>query len=231
MTASYTRVIEIKTYMGVKTIVKKNFLARSIVIAGYRTYLAIKREVYLRSTKSNYNGKIFCIGYQKTGTTTLGRSLKMLGYKHSSFDHKVYMKYYKEERNIHKILDYTSKFESFDDLPWLKEDMIPILDKSFPNSKFIFLDRDEEAWKKSLYNWRYRKWGVYPDIEKGVEGYRRHKEFVLNYFKDRIGDDFISLEIKDKNGFLKLGEFLGKKVPMNNFPHHNKTDSIPSKHK
>ena len=109
--------------------------------------------------------------------------------------------------------------------------MIPILDKSFPNSKFIFLDRDEEAWKKSLYNWRYRKWGVYLDIEKGVEGYRRHKEFVLNYFKDRIGDDFISLEIKDKNGFLKLGEFLGKKVPMNNFPHHNKTDSIPSKHK
>jgi hypothetical protein len=41
-----------------------------------------------------YDSKIFCIGFNKTGTTTVGKSLKMLGYKHSSFNKKVYRKYY-----------------------------------------------------------------------------------------------------------------------------------------
>jgi len=212
--------------MGVKTVLLKNGLTKTIVIGVYRKILKLRRDYNLITTKPNYNNKIFCIGYQKTGTTTLGRSLKMLGYKHSSFDEEIYLKYYRENRNLDKILEYTSKFESFDDMPWLKKDLIPILDETFPGSKFIYLERDEESWKKSLNTWHYKKFGVYPDIEQRLHEYRQHKNFVMEYFKDRIGEDLIILNIKDKNGFKKLSSFLGKSAPMNSFPHFNKTELV-----
>jgi len=171
--------------------------------------------------KSNYDSKVFCIGYNKTGTTSLGRSLKMLGYKNSSFNKIVWKKYYLNNR-IDKVLKYTAKFDSLDDLPWLKEEMIPILDKKFPNSKFIYLIREEEAWKKSLNNWSYKKFEKHPDLEKSLEEYKSHKDFVLDYFKKRSEEDFIILDIKDPEGFKKLGLFLGKTTSRDDFPHFNK---------
>ncbi|WP_299106678.1 sulfotransferase [uncultured Winogradskyella sp.] len=181
-----------------------------------------KKLLVLLFSKSRYGPKIFCIGYNKTGTTTLGKSLKMLGYKHSSFDRKIYRKYYLKSK-YNKIIDYTSKFESFDDLPWLKEDMIPVLDKAFPGSKFIYLTREEHAWKKSFYKWTYKTKGAYPDVEEGWEAYKKHEAFVLDYFKAHPKDQFIVLDVKDKTGFEKLALFLGKTPIQANFPHFNQT--------
>lgn len=188
-------------------------------------YILLKHRLQLMNLvfkKPNYNSKVFCIGYNKTGTTSLGRSLEMLGYKNSSYNRIVWRKYYKN-REINKILNYTAKFDSVDDLPWLKEDMIPVLDKAFPNSKFIYLSREEESWKKSMYNWRYKTFNEYPDLVKSLEAYRDHKKFVLNYFKDRPQKDFISLNIRDEKGFKKLAKFLGKESQIEKFPHFNKT--------
>lgn len=180
-----------------------------------------KNHLLLNFVKPNYNNKVFCIGFNKTGTTSLGKSLEILGYNNSSFNRRVWRKYYKN-KDYNKILNFTAKFDSVDDLPWLKEDMIPVLDKSFPKSKFIYLIRDEESWKKSIYNWTHQETGKYPDIEEKFEEYKSHKEFVLEYFKDR-SDDFIVLNIKDPEGFKKLANFLGKKTERIGFPHHNKT--------
>ena len=182
----------------------------------------ISFKIELALQKPKYNSKVFCIGYNKTGTSSLGQSLRMLGYRHSTFDQKVWRKYYKNNEIV-KILNYTAKFESLDDLPWLKEDMIPILDRVFPDSKFIYLTRDEESWKKSLYNWTYQLTGKYPNIEERLNDYRKHKEFVLNYFHDKPDDQFLILDIKDKKGFKKLADFLGKTTTHEKFPHHNKT--------
>ncbi|MDN3643383.1 sulfotransferase [Lutimonas halocynthiae] len=188
-------------------------------------YLSIKHgmiviQSYFR--KSNYSSKVFCIGYNKTGTTSLGKSLELLGYRNSSFNRTIWRNYY-AKGNTSEILKYASKFDSFDDLPWLKEDMIPVLDQTFPGSKFIYLERDEESWKKSMYNWRYKTFEEYPDLEESFNDYQRHKSFVMNYFKNRSKNDFLILDIKDKVGFKKLSEFLNKKVIRDDFPHFNKT--------
>lgn len=171
--------------------------------------------------KSNYNAKIFCIGFNKTGTTSFGKSLGMLGLKNSSFNRRVWRRYYRNNEIV-KILEYAAKFDSLDDLPWLKEDMIPIVDRVFPNSKFIYLERDEESWQKSMYNWTFKKTGKYPDMEIKLKEFREHKKFVMEYFKDRE-DVFLILDIKDPMGFRKLADFLGKKSIQNHFPHFNKT--------
>src|SRR5699024_4627029 len=103
-----------------------------------RSILHWYKNAILAFRKPRYDSKIFCIGFNKTGTTSLGRALTDLGFRHSSFSQIVWRKYYQRGK-IDKVLKYTAKFESFDDLPWLKEDMIPVLDKHFPGSKFIYL--------------------------------------------------------------------------------------------
>lgn len=183
------------------------------------------RELRLSFRKPTYTGKVFCIGYNKTGTTTLGKSFEMPGYRNSSYNRKVYHQYYKNNQ-IDKVLDYAARFDSLDDLPWLKQDMIPVLDKAFPNSKFIYLTRDEEAWKKSLYNWRSQLSGKEPDIEKSMQRYRWHRDFVMDYFRDRPTSEFLILDVKDEKGFKKPATFLGKETDREGFPHFNKTKVV-----
>lgn len=170
---------------------------------------------------SKYNTKVFCIGYNKTGTTTIGKALEILGYRNSSFNKRVWREYYKKGK-IDKIIRYTSKFDSFDDLPWLKEDMIPLLDNKFPNSKFIYLERDEESWLNSYKNWTYKQTGKYPDLDLGLNNFRKHGTFVKDYFKKRE-NDILYLNVRDENAFEKLAWFLGKISPQKELPHFNKT--------
>lgn len=172
-----------------------------------------------------YGSKIFCIGYNKTGTTSVGKSIESLGFRHSSFNKKVWRNYY-ANNNIDKILNYTAKFDSFDDLPWLKEDMIPILDDAFPNSKFIYLHREEEDWKQSYQNWRFKLFGETPDMEVALAEFRQHKQFVDDYFSDRSSDQFLRLDVKDPEGFKKLAIFLDKPPLQDGFPRLNPTAGL-----
>lgn len=194
-----------------------------------RLVLNRKLQIYLYHWKQyflsvlrpqKYGSKIFCIGYNKTGTTSLGKALTLLGYRHSSFNRIVWRKLYLKGK-IDAVIRYTSKFNSFDDLPWLKEDLIPVLDKRFPGSKWIYLERDEESWKRSCKAWSSGK-GWECDAEEGWRGYCAHHKFVMDYFKDRM-EDLLVLKISDPKGFQKLGVFLGRPVPANAFPVYNRS--------
>lgn len=178
--------------------------------------------------KEQYDAKVFCIGFNKTGTTTVGKSLELLGYRNSSFNKKVWSKYYKKGK-IDKVIKYTAKFESFDDLPWLKEDMIPILDRTFPNSKFIYLEREAEDWKQSMETRSYKMTGSKRDGDKAYEKYLRHQEFIHKYFKDFPTDRFIKLNVNDPNAFEKLAVFLKKPIVQSAFPVYNKTSEFVKK--
>ena len=181
------------------------------------------KRIGLAFRKPRYNSKVFCIGYNKTGTTTIGKSLELLGYRNTSFNQNIFEAYKNNE--IEKVLQYTAKFDSADDLPWLSEKMIPLLDKTFPHSKFIYLERDEESWKKSLKKWRKKVFGDEPDLELQFAAFKAHEKFVKDYFTNREGIDLIVLDIKDEEGMLKLAKFLGKKTEAKKFPHFNKTST------
>ncbi len=179
-----------------------------------------------RFMQSDYGPKVFVIGYFKTGTTSVGKALELLGFKHSSFNHYVFRKLYKKGK-LDKIILFTSKFESFDDAPWLKEDVIPILDKAFPKSKWIYLERDEESWKRSLKRWKASLNKV-SNPEKGWMDYQNHANFILKYFEEKSKSNFITLDVRDPEGFKKLGIFLGKISPTPFFPHYNKSADVNS---
>lgn len=201
----------------------KAFIAASPL---FRLRKRIGRWVHYNSVKllhrRDYGPKVFCIGYNKTGTTSLGKALGELGYRHSSFNRRVYRQMYQQGK-VRAVLNYTARFESFDDLPWLLEDMIPRLDETFPGSRYIHLLRDEESWKGSMNRWYHKKMGEYPNLEEKVRAYRAHSQFVKRYFEGRSSDILI-LEINDPNGFDKLATFLGKKAPRPMFGQYNATE-------
>ena len=198
----------------------QNGLYRRLRPVGPRQISARLRLIF---QKPKYTSKVFCIGFNKTGTTSCGKALEMLGYRHSTFNQKVWRKHYKNNEIV-KILQYAAKFDSLDDLPWLKEDMIPILDRVFPDSKFVYLTRDENLWKKSMYNWTYKMTGEYPDLDEKLEEFRNHREFVLDYFEDRSKEQFLVLDVSDADAFQTLVKFLGKVSNNNAFPRINVTN-------
>ena len=174
--------------------------------------------------------KVFCIGFHKTGTTTLEVALKKLGYrvtgsfgtKDPDIAAKVHeMAYAKAE-----------EFDAFEDNPW------PILyrelDERFPGSKFILTRRPAEAWIRSqvkdfastetpMRRWIYGKDAGCPEGNEDVylERYERHNREVLEYFKDRP-QDLLVFDLPTDAGWEKLCPFLGREIPDQPFPHANK---------
>lgn len=174
-----------------------------------------------RLKPSDYGPKVFCIGFNKTGTTSCGKAFELLGLRNKSFDTFIWRELYKNG-HIGRVLKIASKYDSFDDLPWLKEEMIVLLDKTFPGSKFVYLERDEESWKKSIYYWTYKEKGVYPDMDRVLSEFREHKKFVFEFFKGR-SKDLLVIDVSEPDAFHKLAKFLGKEAPFAHMPHENKT--------
>ena len=104
--------------------------------------------------------KVFCIGMNKTGTTTMLKTFKKLNFRTAP--------QIKQEQDIGdinssnqhaKIKKFCWKYNFFQDLPFSQGDFYQKIDQIFPKSKYILTVRDSEKWFKSLCNF------VTPDID------------------------------------------------------------------
>jgi hypothetical protein len=104
----------------------------------------------LLPNKNKGKDKIFCIGRNKTGTTSLETALKELGYKMGDqFQGEELIKDYKN-RNWKPIIKYCKTAEAFQDAPFSWPYTWMILHHYFPEAKFILTVREEENWYSSL---------------------------------------------------------------------------------
>jgi hypothetical protein len=174
--------------------------------------------------------KVFCIGFHKTGTTTLEVALRKLGYRVTgSFGTKDPGIAGKARDEAFRIAE---AFDAFEDNPW------PILyrelDERFPGSRFILTRRPSEAWIRSqvkdfataetpMRRWIYGEAAGCPVGNEAVyvARYERHNREVLDYFRDRPGD-LLVIDFPADAGWEKLCAFLGREVPNEPFPHANK---------
>ena len=173
--------------------------------------------------------KVFCIGFQKTGTTSMGAALEMLGYKVTggnwARDPEV------ARVALQRALETVPLYDAFQDNPWplLYKEM----DRAFPGSKFIMTVRPPEQWIKSavkgfglgtspVREWIYGEGKGSPvgNEQTWLERYARHNKEVLEYFSDRR-DDFIVMDLAAGDAWEKLCGFLGTPVPSVPFPHAN----------
>lgn len=219
-----------------------NFLKNLITLESRKTWNRKKRAL-LRGKKQ----KIFCVGFNKTGTTSLGKAMGELGF--SVGDQKIAENLHREysQRDFKKIIRHSCPFTYI------------ALDLNFKDAKFILTVRDSsEQWYNSISKFHSLKWGKngnlpskedlieadyvfkgYPWImnrimfqspednpyDKNIliAAYERHIENVQEYFKDRP-NSLLVLNVAEEGAYQKLSAFLNIKTDKTDFPWLKKTE-------
>jgi len=170
--------------------------------------------------------KVFCIGFQKTGTTTIGEALKVLGYRVTGPDNVRDKDIAEKVERITAALSH--RFDAFQDNPW------PLvyrqMDALHPGSKFILTVRDPQKWYESYRNhfegvpstpMQEMLYGPPVDDPEHYKGcVLRHNQEVVDYFQDRPGD-LLVIDLTHDHRWEPICAFLELPVPEAPFPHSN----------
>ncbi|MFW6272483.1 MAG: sulfotransferase [bacterium] len=165
--------------------------------------------------------KYFGIGLSKTGQITLIRIFKTLGFSVSKYPHTI-------ERVENK--DFSTGITV---TAWFIEGE---LQKQFPNAKYIYtyLDPDEwikvaeEFWSNSkintrrtpeltqLSNWCHNVCYGSPNFDKDLyyQAYKKHDNFVRNYFKNRQ-EDLLIVDLNEEDGWERVCKFTNSPIIKN----------------
>lgn len=180
--------------------------------------------------------KIFIIGLSKTGTTSIGDALALLGYKRLGW---------KDIRSRHLVhtwangdydalIDQTRYFDAFEDLPW--PFMYRQMAEMYPDATFVLsLRKDEQTWLRSMrrhvgrgswqpYSYFYGTTEVDGNEEIVLQSYRNHTDSVRMYFQDQphryaelnIDDGDMNWEV-----LCKFAQCPEGRVPSLGFPRSN----------
>jgi triacylglycerol esterase/lipase EstA (alpha/beta hydrolase family) len=123
---------------------------------------------------------VFCIGLNKTGTTSIEAGLKQLGYRMGDQLTAEMMLADYGSRKFAPLIEYCNTADAFQDAPFSFPFTYVILDHYFPNARFILSVRDSaDQWYSSLVNFHSKKFGhgKVPTREDLIEGVYRYKGF------------------------------------------------------
>lgn len=190
-----------------------------------------------------YQGKIFCLGFHKTGTSSLTKALRILGYATIHGDPRGSwpganegVTFIEMIRRGDFVLPTFRQFDAFSDNPYFT--IWREIYNLYPQSKFILTIRDETSWINScvkFYEGRrvrpMRQWmfGEHADPSKDddsrkawIARYRDHNESVQAFFSDKR-DQFIVMDITQGDGWGMLCPFLSAQVNTAPFPREKVT--------
>jgi hypothetical protein len=175
--------------------------------------------------------KVFCIGFQKTGTTSLFAALTALGYRTAAVVGRDLSADDLRMKGAALCIEVARVFDAAQDMPW------PIffreLDAAFPGSKFILTVRDSASWFRSIEGhfgasesalgaFVYGADAAAPvgNRARYIEVCEAHERAVREYFATRP-DDLLIMDLAAGDGWEKLCAFLGVAAPDEPFPIRN----------
>ena len=127
------------------------------------TLKSIKKSCKNVRNRFKAKGKIkyFCIGRNKTGTTSLKKAFEQLGF--AVGDQRgaelLYLDHY-FLGNFAPIIEYCLSAQVFQDMPFSAPGTFKHLDNAYPGSKFILTVRDDsEQWYRSITRFHAKKYG------------------------------------------------------------------------
>ncbi|XP_031562630.1 uncharacterized protein LOC116298352 [Actinia tenebrosa] len=193
--------------------------------------------------------KVICAGVSKTGTKSMAKALRILGYK--TYDFVEQLQFFPDEFDDYftygKRPDFQAMFQDVDavtDTPAsiLFEELFEI----FPDAKVILTVRDnEQVWAKSYsehlklftcWTWIYgymflgrKRFRVITSLDNALLGSRNPSSSLIHIKRYQLHNQRVQQIIpKDKllvfnvkQGWKPLCEFLGRKVPDEQFPRAN----------
>ena len=178
--------------------------------------------------------KVFCIGLQKTGTTTFQKCMETLGYDHKGNSPEIFSEWLRNNKSA--VFDIIEKYDSFDDVPYFvlyRE----IFARYGARARYVLTLRSSpEIWLESMkaHALQSRPWTSnfdniyghpYPHgyENKFLHFYTAHVEGVRQFFRDQGAQDSLcELCWENGDGWGKLCAFLGKPPPNVPFPHSRK---------
>jgi|AntRauTorckE5430_2_1112549.scaffolds.fasta_scaffold00173_1 hypothetical protein len=181
--------------------------------------------------------KIFCVGLNKTGTSSLHVAFEMLGLKsvHWKDDNGLNIKTKIGENFLNgiNILDGIERYDAFSDWDMgTSHQVFKEFDKQYPNSKFILNTRDIGGWldsREKHVKRNQQKKSENPDAditwltvdrEAWKLQYERHHEEVYNHFKERKSE-LLTFDVTKGDGWEILCPFLDLPIPQSPFPKAN----------
>lgn len=182
--------------------------------------------------------KVFCIGFQKTGTTSMETALSLMNYRVASVFGRDMQLATLRKVFVQRGIEIARRCDAVQDMPWplLFED----LDRTFPRSKFILTVRDEDAWWLSILGHFGRNTDVMQQLVYGSDAgapfgnerryrriYREHNNRVRDYFAGR-DNDFLELNFSGRIGWVEICQFLKRPIPNSPFPQSNQPRQQPS---
>ena len=126
--------------------------------------------------------QVFCIGFNKTGTTSLEFFMKGNGYKCGiQQEGELLINAYAEER-WNEIISFCNSAEFFQDLPFSAPKTAGVLLENFPDAKYILTIRESaDLWYRSITEFhkiKFGKNGNIPTKEDLMHAEYRYKGFA-----------------------------------------------------
>jgi hypothetical protein len=178
--------------MRTQSVKQLNHLVKGVMPLS--AYDFIKRQYYRialklhADTSSKFQGKIFCVGFNKTGTSTIESALKSFGYSmgRQAVAEMLIFDWY--ERTFDRIVRYCETAQAFQDIPFSLPETYRFLDVAFPNSKFILTVRNsKEQWFRSMTRFHTKNFSFDPSRVPNEEDLRnavyRYKGYCLDTVK------------------------------------------------
>lgn len=107
-----------------------------------------------------HESKVFCVGCNKTGTTSVKAALDGLGYRVGDEEAAKHLTKDWALRNFAPIIDYCRSADAFQDSPFSFPYTYQALDNAFPSSKFILTIRESpDQWYDSITQFHAKLWG------------------------------------------------------------------------
>lgn len=165
--------------------------------------------------------KIFCIGQNKTGTTSLETFFKDHGFKVGNQRKAELLIDDYINRNWKPILQYCNTAQVFQDIPFSNEYLYVLLDYHFPDAKFILTERTtSEIWYNSITKFHsqlFGKNGNVPTKEDLQSGTYIYKGFIWKSFEEKYGETH--------------NDIYNKEVLISNYENRNNSIKKYFKHK
>jgi len=113
----------------------------------------------LRATGSDTTQKVFAIGSNKTGTTSLKEALRLMGL-HVAPQYPAELLAERAWRgDLRPLARFIRRYDAFKDVPFSNRDVYARVDSLFPGSKFILTIREPESWFNSISRYHAKLMG------------------------------------------------------------------------
>ena len=188
--------------------------------------------------------KIFGVGLNKTGTTTLEECFVVLGLgpiSPSSGDDDAHRCTRQALAGTYQpAVEYARRYRCFQDRPWNIGELYRELATAFPDARFVLTRRAPQRWWRSVERWlsvskpgkldEYcRHLGVDPALaapgvhalrEPMLERYSRHNQEVVDFFAG--SGRLLVIDFESAAGWEELCDFFELPVPAEPLPHANR---------